>query len=421
MATLAPSYDSTSRPPSFYRPWFLANSSRFGKVFRTHILGKPIIISTDAEVNKVVLQNADRAFVPSYPKSVIEVMGRTSILQMRGDYHKRVHGIVSKFLKSTPLLERVQDDMLKAMNLAFSTWKHSNKKIYIQDETNKITFELLLQILLGTDPGSQETDFLTKEFMELIKGIICIPVIFPGTTLYKSLKAKERMANLITEMIRDKVESGAYKALQYFIDVLIDEFYDAKDQATSDLICNMIIEMMIPGSDSVPMIMTLAIKHLGDYPDTLKQILEENMELKRRKEEAGESYEWSDYLSLSFTQNVINETLRMANIVNSVWRKAEKDVEIKGHLIPEGWSIAASFSSVHFDEENYENPFEFSPSRWDNKGGINQSTFTPFGGGQRLCPGYVLAKVEISIFLHHFLTSFRDNLKRLSWWPSKRN
>jgi hypothetical protein len=35
------------------------------------------------------------------------------------------------------------------------------------------------------------------------------------------------------------------------------------------------------------------------------------------------------------------------------------------------------------------------------------SYFTPFGGGQRLCPGVDLARLEASIFLHHLVTSFR--------------
>ena len=33
-------------------------------------------------------------------------------------------------------------------------------------------------------------------------------------------------------------------------------------------------------------------------------------------------------------------------------------------------------------------------------------SFTPFGGGQRLCPGLDLARLEASIFLHHLVTDF---------------
>lgn len=35
------------------------------------------------------------------------------------------------------------------------------------------------------------------------------------------------------------------------------------------------------------------------------------------------------------------------------------------------------------------------------------NVFTPFGGGPRRCPGYELARVELSVFLHHLVTRFR--------------
>jgi cytochrome P450 len=38
---------------------------------------------------------------------------------------------------------------------------------------------------------------------------------------------------------------------------------------------------------------------------------------------------------------------------------------------------------------------------------MSNGSFTPFGGGQRLCPGLDLARLEASIFFHHLVTSFR--------------
>lgn len=35
------------------------------------------------------------------------------------------------------------------------------------------------------------------------------------------------------------------------------------------------------------------------------------------------------------------------------------------------------------------------------------NVFAPFGGGQRRCPGYELARVGLSVFLHHMVTRFR--------------
>lgn len=36
---------------------------------------------------------------------------------------------------------------------------------------------------------------------------------------------------------------------------------------------------------------------------------------------------------LLFYLKVISETLRMANIINAIWRKALRDVEIKGQYV----------------------------------------------------------------------------------------
>lgn len=55
----------------------------------------------------------------------------------------------------------------------------------------------------------------------------------------------------------------------------------------------------------------------------------------------------------------------MANIINAVWRKALKDVEIDGYLIPKGWCVVASFTSVHMNEDTYKNPYQFDPWRWE--------------------------------------------------------
>ncbi|XP_062089425.1 3-epi-6-deoxocathasterone 23-monooxygenase CYP90D1-like [Humulus lupulus] len=88
------------------------------------------------------------------------------------------------------------------------------------------------------------------------------------------------------------------KAPRNVIDVLLN---DTSGQLTDDLIADNIIDMMIPGEDSVPVLLTLAVKYLSDCPAALQQLLEENIKLKRLKDQLGEPLCWSDYLSLPFT------------------------------------------------------------------------------------------------------------------------
>nr|AJD25213.1 cytochrome P450 CYP90C19 [Salvia miltiorrhiza] len=400
----------TSTPVSFMEK----RKSLYGGVFRTHILGKAIVVSTDPDVSKVILQNHGNAFVPCYPKSITELLGKSSILQINGALHKRLHALIGVFLKSTQLKNRITRDVEKIVRLSLSSWMDKSCQVYVQDETKKITFQILVRVLMSIGPGD-EMECLKREFEEFIKGLICLPVNLPGTRLYKSLKAKERLLKVVDKIVEARktaMEENEEKVPPNdTIDVLLRDSEES-DGIPLDFISGNIIEMMIPGEETVPTAMTLAVKFLVDNPVALAHMVEENMELKKRKINSSEDYSWTDYMSLPFTQNVINETLRLANIINAVWRKALKDVKIKGYLIPKGWCVLASFSSIHMDETNYENPYKFDPWRWKKIASAANNIFTPFGGGQRLCPGLELSRLEVSIFLHHLVTTYRLSAER---------
>uniref|UniRef100_A0A0E0J6E9 Cytochrome P450 n=1 Tax=Oryza nivara TaxID=4536 RepID=A0A0E0J6E9_ORYNI len=124
---------------------------------------------------------------------------------------------------------------------------------------------------------------------------------------------------------------------------------------------------------------------------------------------------------------VINETLRVGNIISGVFRRANTDIHYKDYTIPKGCKIFASFRAVHLNNEHYENARTFNPWRWqiNNKlqNAVGANIFTPFGGGPRLCPGYELARVVVSIFLHHLVTRFsweETEEDRLVFFPTTR-
>ncbi|KAL2662562.1 hypothetical protein AAZV13_02G047300 [Glycine max] len=349
----------TSNPVSFMEK----RKSLYGSVFKTSILGTGVIVSTDPEVNKVILQNQGNIFVPAYPKSVRELMGEHSILQMNGNMHRKIHSLLGGFLRSPQFKARITRDIEHSVKQCFATWTHQ-PIIYLQDQVKKAK----------------------ERMMKIVRRVI-----------------EERINNM-----RNNNNSNNKDSANDVVDVLLRDIGDTNSISNMlENICENIIEMMIPGEETLPTAMTMSVKFLSNYPVALSKLLEENMELKRRKNNS-DDYAWNDYLSLPFTQNVISESLRMANIVNAIWRKAVKDVDIKGYLIPKDWCVVASLTSVHMDGMNYENPFEFNPGRWENIGtGTNNNCFTPFGGGQRLCPGIELSRLELSIFLHHLVTTYR--------------
>ncbi|WOK97006.1 Cytochrome P450 [Canna indica] len=382
----------------------------YGKVFKSHVFGSPTVVSTDAEVSKFILQSDADVFVPWYPKSLTELMGKSSILMINGSLQRRVHGLIGAFFKSEHLKAQITGDMQRYVAETMSHWS-DGQLVLVQDEAKHIVFQILVRGLIGLQPG-KEMQFLKQQFQEFIAGLMSLPVKLPGSRLYRSLQAKKKMVKLIQKSIRDKRLNRKNKNCcstsnllpEDAVDVLIN---DSSEQLTDELISDNMIDLMIPAEDSVPVLLTLAVKYLSDCPLARKQLQEENMQLKERKTLLGETLQWTDYMSLSFTQDVITETLRLGNIISGIMRKAMKDVEIKGHLIPKGWCVFAYFRSVHLDEDLYQEAYKFNPWRWKGKDEMmSTSSFTPFGGGRRLCPGLDLARLEASIFLHHLVTGF---------------
>ncbi|KAJ0547218.1 putative abieta-7,13-dien-18-ol hydroxylase [Helianthus annuus] len=138
---------------------------------------------------------------------------------------------------------------------------------------------------------------------------------------------------------------------------------------------------------------------------------------------------WEDYKSMSFTQHVIDETLRLGGIAIWLMREAKEDVEYQDYIIPKGSFVVPFLSAVHQDENFYDGATTFNPCRWmdpnnqDKRNWRNSPYYSPFGGGPRLCPGAELARLQIALFLHYFIVSYRwSEVKedRMSFFPSAR-
>lgn len=110
-------------------------------------------------------------------------------------------------------------------------------------------------------------------------------------------------------------------------------------------------------------------------------------------------------------------------------------LNITGYKIKKGWSVNLDVVSIHHDPEVFPNPQKFDPSRFDVTSSfpIHQSavhfysfhfcaqkyfllqmqepikpySFLGFGSGPRMCPRINLAKLEISIFIHHLVCRYK--------------
>ncbi|KAJ9553299.1 hypothetical protein OSB04_017344 [Centaurea solstitialis] len=397
-------------------PFIDARVSKYGTVFTTHVFGERTVFSADAETNRFILQNEGRLFESSYPGSIANLVGKHSLLLMRGSLHRRMHSLTMSFANSTIIKDHLLVDIDRLVRLNLDSW---TGRILLMEEAKKITFELTLKQLLSIDP-CEWSENLRKEYMLVIEGFFCIPLPFFSLTYRRAIQARKRVTEALHLVVRERRrerERGVKKN-----DMLAALFDSDGDDVIfcDDEIVDFLVSLLVAGYDTTSTTMTLAVKFLTDTPTALAELKEEHDAI-RAKKGTSVALEWDDYKSMPFTQCVVNETLRLSNIISGVFRRAITDVQIKGYTIPKGSKVFTSLRAVHLGQDNFEDARVFDPWRWQKTS--DPTNFMPFGGGPRRCPGYELARVALSVFLHHLITRFSWKLAekdKLVFFPTTR-
>ena len=80
--------------PSFPSEVF-AVAFRYGPIFRTNLVGRPVVVSTDPDLNYFIFQQEGQLFQSWYPDTFTEIFGRQNVGSL--------HGFVYKYLKNMML------------------------------------------------------------------------------------------------------------------------------------------------------------------------------------------------------------------------------------------------------------------------------------------------------------------------------
>lgn len=116
-------------------PFIDERVSKFGPIFTTHVFGEPTVFSADTETNRFILQNEGKLFDCSYPSSICNLLGKHSLLLMKGNLHKRMHSLTMSFANSTIIKDHLLVDIDRLVRLNMDSWGH---RIFLMEEAKKV-------------------------------------------------------------------------------------------------------------------------------------------------------------------------------------------------------------------------------------------------------------------------------------------
>lgn len=116
-----------------------------------------------------------------------------------------------------------------------------------------------------------------------------------------------------------------------------------------------------------------------------------------------------DKRNLPFIEAFILETMRHRTLAPfSLQHATSNDTELNGYFIPKGALVLVNLQSVHMDRKVWKDPEVFRPERFldEENNVIGRERIVSFGLGKRACPGEVLARKALFLFITSLIQQF---------------
>ena len=107
----------------------------------THVFGEATIFSVDPDVNRFILQNEGKLFECSYPGSISNLLGKYSLLLMKGNLHKKMHSLTMSFANSAIIRDHLLLDIDRLIRFYMDSW---SSKVLLMEEAKKVIYYHLL-------------------------------------------------------------------------------------------------------------------------------------------------------------------------------------------------------------------------------------------------------------------------------------
>eukprot|EP00257_Ricinus_communis_P026960 XP_025014374.1 uncharacterized protein LOC8277841 [Ricinus communis] len=387
-------------------PLFVKNRiKKYGPMFKTSLAGRPVVVSSDADFNHFILQQEGKLVELWYLDSFAELLGQNGSLKegFLGYVHKHIKKLISEHFGPERLKAKLLPQLEEMVNNSLQAWS-KQESVEVKHACSRMILDFTSKLLFSYDTGNNE-ESLSETFSSFIQGLFSFPLNIPGTSFRKCMQNQKKILNMIRVTL---VERRAFPETSRgdFLDSLAEDM-KADSLFTDDLVTLVIFVLLLATSETIPSTLTLAIKLLTEHPLVMQELVKENEEIIRSRENKETGLTWKEYKSMTFTMHVINEALRMSGSVG-ILRRTMEDVYINGYTIPKGWTVMIVPSSLHLNPHTYKDPLAFNPWRWKDLGpNVRAKNFIPFGGGMRTCGGAEFSKVLIAVFLHVFVTKYR--------------
>jgi cytochrome P450 len=367
------------------RWWLDRCQRRFGDVFAVRVapLGTVVFLADPDDI-KTVFAGDPEVYRAGESNAVVGgVVGDSSVLLLDGAEHReRRRQMLPPFHREA--VRRQTEQMAEITAADVATWP-LGRAFPAAPRMSAITLEVILRIVIGTR-DERRLDALRRSLPPVVQGgVLQAAAMIRPSLLQRRPFARVRSAREEADRLlhAEIAACRADPALDERTDVLA-MFVQSTDMTDAEL-RDQLMTLLVAGHETTATGLSWTLERLVHHPDVLARAV-------RAADDSDDEY----------LDAIVKESLRVRPVLFDVARKLAEPVELGGHRIPAGVSVAPAIGLVQRSARHYPDPLRFDPDRMIGAT-LTPTTWLPFGGGARRCLGATFAQVEMRVVLREIL------------------
>jgi cytochrome P450 len=383
-------------------PWgFMNTAIEYGDVVSYTAFGRQFVAVGDPDVVERVLVAENDAFEKGgFQQAFGELIAPEGVVFTEGERWRRQRQLLQSAF--TPReIQSYADEMVTETAALADTWADGDV-IELRETTSALALRILTRTLFDLDFDAERGAIVRdavralSDYIGNYATLMLVPSWVPTPSKRRYERAMGELDTLVDELVAER--RNAAETPTDLLSMLAAAEYPDGEQMSPGEVRDQLVTFLFAGHETTATALTWALSELGRKPAVAER-------LRREVDDVvdGGYATLSELPELTYTEQVLRETLRRYPPAAAVFREADEDVEVGGYRLPEDMFVVLPQFRVHTDERWWSDPMAFAPSRWagieDPPGDRPEYSYFPFGGGPRHCIGMRFARMELRLAL----------------------
>ncbi|MBN3080621.1 cytochrome P450 [Pectobacterium polaris] len=392
---------------------------QYGRFYRLRLGLTSAIVIADAECIRTIMKSRPDEFrrINSI-ESVFQEAGLNGVFSSEGKRWEHQRRLTEPMFQPAhlkyfyPSLRKVT----ARLSDRFAMLAETGETVVLVEEFKRYTVDITSLLAFGEDVNTLEQgeNPLSQSLRHLFPMINARSgSLFPLWRYIRREQDKQFDASL--SLIREYVDGFIYRqrkrirlnpqlmeAPENMLQVMLAEQKKDGTLTDDDIVANA-ITLLIAGEDTTANTLAWMSFLLCSSPSVEECVFQE---CKEAADGAGAILPWP-LPRMSWLTAVMYESMRLKPVAPLLYLEPTKNTVIDDFQIKKGTPLLLMLNASGFDDALFQQPYDFVPERWLERGKASFSDLQPFGGGARMCPGRSLALMEIKLGFHALCNGFR--------------